>query len=369
MSDDVIIISPEIYPGAGGLADYSLRVVEQWHGRVPVRFIIPAREDQFSDGPARSVEVVARSTEAMLAKLPASGGAVLLQYSAYGFDQYGYPRWLLRAVADWKRHSGGTLVVMLHEIWGFWPVLNKNYLVQQLHRRDLRTLLACADSIFTSTASQADHLRALCPERAVEVLPVGTNIVPSFSAEKPRDAATAVIFGLQGSRLHVLEKLRDGLRSAAVTNHIEKLITVGGGMDPKEAKREQDLLAGLGLRNGFEQRGPLPETEVSELLSQAGFGISAQDELSVTKSGTFMAYAAHGMNILSPFANAAAAEPLCWTIDPAELTAGIPDEQLRTRAESLRNWQERTCSWPKIAEQFARALRLGSYPTEIAPSS
>jgi hypothetical protein len=80
----------------------------------------------------------------------------------------------------------------------------------------------------------------------------------------------------------------------------------------------------------------LPEQEVSALLSQARFGVSAQDELSVTKSGTFMAYAAHGMNILSPFANAANTEPLCWTTDPAELARGIPDDELRERAESLR---------------------------------
>ena len=176
MSDDLIIISPEIEAGSGGLADYTLRVVEQWRGIANIRFIIP---DGAGSTPRPDVTLIERSAEALLAKLPLEGGKVLLQYSGYGFDHFGYPRWLLRALPTWRERSGGSLVVMLHEIWGFWPVLNKNYLVQQLHRRDVRELIARADSVFTSTASQAEHLRALSPHARVDVLPVGTNILPS----------------------------------------------------------------------------------------------------------------------------------------------------------------------------------------------
>ena len=49
-------------------------------------------------------------------------------------------------------------------------------LLQQLHRRDLRKLLQVADVVFTSTASQAEHLTALSPRCPIEVLPVGSNI-------------------------------------------------------------------------------------------------------------------------------------------------------------------------------------------------
>jgi hypothetical protein len=245
-------------------------------------------------------------------------------------------------------------------------VLNKNYLVQQLHRRDLRALISRADSVFTSTASQADHLRALCPECPIEVLPVGTNVVPRSTADGTRQRDTAVVFGLQGSRIHALEKMHDGLKAAAGSGRIQRVVTVGGGTNSEQSRREHELLTELELREGFEQRGSLAEQEVSALLSQASFGVSAQDELSVTKSGTFMAYAAHGMNILSPFASRAKSEPLCWATDPAELSRGITDDELRTRAESLRKWQERTCSWPKIAEQFARALRLGIHSAKTA---
>jgi hypothetical protein len=248
VSPEFIIISPEIEAGSGGLADYTLRVVEQWRGFAAIRFVIPAPADGSASIARGDVAVVERTAEALLANLPARGGKILLQYSAYGFDHYGYPRWLLRALTEWRERSGGSLVVMLHEIWGFWPVLNKNYLVQQLHRRDLRGLISRADAVFTSTASQAEHLRALCSECAVEVLPVGTNIVPGAGGCESRQAGTAVLFGLQGSRIHALEKMHAGLKAAAAAGRIQSVVTVGGGVDAEQSRREQELLTTLGLR-------------------------------------------------------------------------------------------------------------------------
>ena len=360
MSDEVIIITPEIAPGSGGLADYTLRLVEQWRDAVRVRFLVPQKE-------GRDAEVIERNATALLSKLPTSGGKILLQYSAYGFDHFGYPRWLLRALKDWKRASGGLLVVMFHEIWTFWPVLNKNYLIQQLHRRDLRELVGAADAVFTSTASQGDHLRALAPGRDVRVLPVGSNIVPVRSDTVQREPGCAVLFGLQRSRLNALQKMSADLQRSAASRRLRKLVTVGGGNTADGARAELELLATFGLSDRFEQRGALAEDAVSALLSHASFGISAQDELSVTKSGTFMAYAAHGVSILSPFAGAQQPEPLCWATHPAEFAGGIADDVLAARAASLRAWQERTCSWPQIAREFAQALRLELKSTAAAP--
>src|SRR5215218_6745323 len=130
MSEEVIIIVPELREGAGGLADYTLRLTEQWRTVAPVRFLVPSSAD-FSTGAGQSVEEIGRSAEELREKLPARGGKVLLQYSAYGFDSHGYPRWLLRTLTDWKERAAGLLVVMFHEIWGLWPLLNTNYLLQR----------------------------------------------------------------------------------------------------------------------------------------------------------------------------------------------------------------------------------------------
>jgi glycosyltransferase involved in cell wall biosynthesis len=332
MSNEVIIITPEVERGSGGLADYTQRVIAEWGDAVSPRLIAP------------------RSAESLAASLASSGGKVLLQYSAYGYDRLGYPRWLLRALIEWKQRSGGVLVVMLHEIWAFWPVLNKNRLIQHLHRRDLRRLLLCADAVFTSTASQAAHLQHLSPRIEVALLPVGSNIRVAHFGEGQREQGVAVLFGLQPSRVRALQMALPHFQQLAARGVVSRLVTIGGGArDP----REKELLDRLELRDGTAQHGAAAEHEVSALLSRASFGVSAQDELSATKSGTLMAYAAHGLNVIS-----VNPEPPRFTTTPAELLAGISPAELQARAEGFRHWQEENCSWPGIAEQFARALRL-----------
>lgn len=356
MKDEVVIICPEIAPGSGGLADYTLRVVEQWNGKFPLRFIVPAAEEK---SPAVlpsefNVDVTERSRAALREKLPARGGKVLLQYSAYGFDHFGYPRWLLQTLADWKSSSGGLLAVMLHEIWTFWPVLNRNYLIQQLHRRDLRVLIGCADAVLTSTDNQAGHLRELEPATVVHVLPVGSNVRPRGGAN--REPGLAVLFGLQGVRLRALQAMEAELKALASASLLTKVVTIGGANTADGNQEEQRILSTLPLSEGAEQEGTLAEMEISSWLARASFGISAQDELSLTKSGTFMAYAAHGLNILSPCADTAKSEPLPWLTRPAELLRGLSPDVLTGRAGKLRAWQERTSSWPVIADRFAAAL-------------
>ncbi len=357
VTNNTFVICPEIGSGIGGLADYTLRVIEHWPDGGAVRMIVPKGGRSNGTFAGRLLEIE-RNSDALLAALPASGGKVLLQYSAYGFDRFGYPRWLLRALTEWKNRGGGLLVAMFHEIWTFWPLLNKNYLVQQLHRRDLRMLLERTDVTFTSTSSQAQHLQALVPKGAVQLLPVGSNVYPSREPRYDREGGVAVLFGLLPTRCRTLQAMRTELKSLARAGAISKIISIGVGDSAEELQREHALLTELHLRDGVEQRGALAESVVSGIMLEAMFGISAQDEPSITKSSTLMAYGAHGMNIISPFAGPERSPPLCWFTKPAELLEGITAAELADRARHLRDWQQRTASWPYIAEQFAHALQL-----------
>ncbi len=354
MSAELVVICPEL--GGGGVGDYTLRVAEQW-GAVRPRFAV-------ANPPGKRLDY---QVEQLGTTLPRAE-RILLQYSAYGFHRYGYPRTLLRALVDWKRETRGVLVVMFHEIWTFWPLLNKNRPLQALHRRDIAALTRAADAVFTSTRSQSEHLRVASSRADIDVLPVGSNIEPTAGIDGSKQLGRAVLFGLQPSRLLTLRKMREHLAAVAASGAITKLVTVGGGNSAIGDAEEREFAGALQLRDGAEFRGALPEQAVSDLLASASFAVSAQDELSVTKSGTFIAYAAHGLNIISPYAGASAAEPLCWATHPAELQAGIADGELRARAESLRAWHDRTCSWPRIAEQFARALRLDVPQPITAPT-
>jgi hypothetical protein len=354
MNEETVIILPEL---TGGVGDYTHRLLENLPRLANLRLIIPKTGNRPPNSFERyPVEETDSTAQDLRARLPAAGGKVLLQYSAYGFDRFGYPRWLIKALRDWKRESRGALAIMFHEIWAFWPVWNKNYFLQRLHRQDLGKLLRVAEAVFTNTSSQAEHLTALSPACAVEVLPVGSNIRRVRALEAEREPGLAVLFGLQRSRIRALQKMHAELKSLAAAGQIRKIVTAGSGRTPDGDEKELALLLGLELIDGFDQRGPLPEEKISELLSAALFAISGQDELSITKSGTFMAAAAHGLNILSCHADASKPEPLSLLTSPDELTRGIAESELESRGEKLRQWQERTSAWPRIAQQVAKAI-------------
>jgi hypothetical protein len=300
--------------------------VEEWGARARVRF---------SDGKD-------------LVDLP---NKVLLQYSAYGFDDIGYPRELLRRLVWLKeKNARFLLVIMLHEIWTFWPLLNKNRLVQWLHRRDLGKLVRAADAVFTSTPSQAEHLTKLAGGRTIQVMPVGSNIPVTADLQERRDDGMAVLFGLQANRIKTLREMEADLKRAP----LRKVITFGAANTHEGDETERALIP----TDDFESRGSIAAEEASRLLARASFGISAQDPRSIMKSGTFMAYAAHGLNILSPYAEPLGAEPLCWLTSPVELAGGVSADEMGSRAENLRKWQEQSASWPEIAQRFAEALQL-----------
>ncbi|MDQ6623163.1 MAG: glycosyltransferase, partial [Verrucomicrobiota bacterium] len=151
MNDELIMITPEVEAGAGGVADYTLRLVTEWGDAIRVRYLTPRDGD-------------------ILAKLPAAGGKVLLQYSAYGFQRRGFPRRLLRGLREWKTRTGGLLVIMFHEIWSFRSAFSVDYFVQHFHRAEIGQLLRVADAVFTSTPDQVEHLRRLAPESNIQLL-------------------------------------------------------------------------------------------------------------------------------------------------------------------------------------------------------
>lgn len=353
---ETVIICPEL--ATGGVGDYTRRLLENLPPNAAFRLVVPKTGTRpMSSFEQCPVEEMDGSVRDLCDRLP-DQGKVLVQYSAYGYDRHGYPRRLIKALLNWKKESSGILAIMFHEIWGFWPIWNKNRAMQQLHRRDLRRLLRVTDAVFTSTASQAAHLAALSPRCPVQVLPVGSNIRRVRETEEKRETGLAVLFGLQPSRVRTLGKIHRGLKALGAAGKIRQIVTAGGGRSRPGDDDEAALLTGLDLAEGFDQRGPLPEAKISELLLAGEFGLSAQDDLSITKSGTFMAYASHGLNVISPYAGASKPEPLSWLTSPDELLEGVTPEELESRREKLRDWQERTAAWPDIARQIARALEL-----------
>jgi hypothetical protein len=349
-----VIICPEL--SSGGVGDYTHMLLENLPRIEGLRLIVPKIGSRpLSSFGQYSVEETVGSIGDLLDRLPVQG-TVLVQYSAYGFDRHGYPSWLIKALLQWKKESQRTLAIMFHEIWAFWPMWNKNYLLQQLHRRALRRLLRVTDAVFTSTLSQVAHLAALSPRCPIQFLPVGSNIRQVTTGNGEKEAGIAVLFGLQHSRIRTLRTMLPALKSLGGTGKIRKIVTAGAGQSREGDDDEAALLTELDLSEGFDQRGPLPEEKISELLSACEYALSAQDEPSITKSSVFMAYAAHGLNIISQYADVSKSEPLSLLISPDELNKGVTRTELEHRGEILRQWQERIAAWPSIANQVARVL-------------
>jgi hypothetical protein len=338
------------------VGDYTRRLLENLPRMADLRLIVLKTGNRpvssFEQYPVEESDSTLRD---LRDRLPVRG-KVLVQYSGYGFDGHGYPRWLINALLEWKKGPHRSLAIMFHEIWTFWPVWNKNYLLQRLHRRDLRRLLSVTDAVFTSTSSQAEHLGALSPGCPIQVLPVGSNIRRVQVTEGQKEMGVAILFGLQHSRLRALRKMHSDLKSLGALGRIRKIVTAGAGRSRQGDEEEVALLTELELAEGFDQRGPLPEEKISELFATCEFAISSQDELSITKSGTFMAYAAHGLNIISCYSDTSKPGPLSLLISPGELMKGVPRTELESRAEKLRQWQEETADWSKIANQVKRVL-------------
>jgi len=197
----------------------------------------------------------------------------------------------------------------------------------------------------------------LAPGKRIRVLPVGANIFPSRGIVESREPGTAVLFGMQATRLRTLREMSGSLRDLGQTQRLNRVITVGGSDSSDAKEEERKLLESLRLSAGFQQLGARSADDISALLASTEFGIAAQDPLSYTKSGTFMAYAAHGLNILSSYADSSAPEPMCLLTSPAELSLGLDETERTRRARKLQAWYEDNASWPQIAREFAGALR------------
>ena len=360
MTPGLVIITPELSPGSGGLADHTLALLRQWD-ITPERLTILVANPETRHQSAANVQQLGTSSAEILNQLSQTAGRVFVQYSAYGFNQFGYPRHLIRALIAWKkRGSHASLVVMFHEIWAFWSFTDKNFVIQLLHRRSIKRLLGVCDAVFTTTASQAEHLRALGCPIPIEVLPVGSNIRRFEARLSPRDNSLAVLFGLQPSRIRALEQMRKSLAALVSSGQLKRIATAGHGTTALATQRESELLHQLNLPAGFVQHGPLAEQQVSELLQSATFGIFGQNELSCQKSGSFMAYAAHQMNVIAEFADPTKPPPICWLVAPSELIGGVAPQELERRAQCLYRWLEENCSWEVIGNKIGRALGIGT---------
>ncbi|MDP9253707.1 MAG: hypothetical protein M3O66_02010, partial [Verrucomicrobiota bacterium] len=79
MIDEIVIISPELIPGAGGVGDYTLRLIESWNYHGNLKLLVPKSGlGQEASLPQRT-EKLDIDAVAICKQLPSGDGKILVQ--------------------------------------------------------------------------------------------------------------------------------------------------------------------------------------------------------------------------------------------------------------------------------------------------
>jgi hypothetical protein len=209
----------------------------------------------------------------------------LLHYSGYGYAKRGTPLWLPKKIE--KQCSNIKKIgIFFHELYAFGPITGSAFWLSPMQRYIARCLVETSDFWITNREESAQWLRKFSGAKPNAVLPVFSNVGEmSFYAKERKPKV--VIFGSAILRSKTYRTTGDRLFLWAREQNFE-LHDVGPVIT--------DSLMSATLRNaGVIQHGRLESNEVSELLSDAMFGILAYSLNYAAKSGVLAAYCAHGI--------------------------------------------------------------------------
>jgi hypothetical protein len=283
---------------------------------------------------------------------------VLLHYAGRAYQRFGYPVWLPGVLRKWKaKFPTGRLTVFFHEVAGELPRLSRHFLLGKIDARIIRQLAAMADALVTNTENHAAILRKLSGRDEVYSIPVGSNIEPVASSSQPRAETEFIIFGLPFGRWQTLQAFEPEIRKWRESGLLTKLHLIGPE-DEKLAAQANPLLGCLS--DVVVHHGMLPEAEVSRLLAHSRFALTNVNLVRWSKSGAFMACAAHGCAAV--IKEAETAIPLCYAI-AAKDVSDISAADVANRTAALQKWYEENANWTVTARCLAALAQTQETPS------
>jgi hypothetical protein len=283
----------------------------------------------------------------------ASATDVLLHYAGRGYQRFGCPIWLPGVLRRWKaKFPNGCLTVFFHEVPGDLPRLSRHFLLGKISNRIVRQLAAVADVLATNTENHAAILQRLSGRDRVHCLPVGSNIEPIVNSTPSRAETEFVIFGLPFGRWQTLQAFGPQIRRWHESGLLTKLHLIGPE-DERTAAQANPLLESLSrivVRHGM-----LAEADVSQLLAHSRFALTNVTAATWSKSGAFMACAAHGCAVVIKEKESEA--PLCYTITQNEI-GSISAAEIDARLAALKKWYEENATWSVTARRLAVLSQL-----------
>jgi hypothetical protein len=347
----LLIITTRLPPQFCGAGTYSWLLHQHW----------PTENSQHRflviDGAAESIaalnypgisEFHASAAELSNALERAGSVDVFLHYAGRAYHRFGCPTWMPKVLLRWKeKFPEGRLAIFFHELPGKVPITSRHYWLNLCNRRIIGKLATVADLLITNTQDHAEKLERIsgCPN--IRHFPVGSNIEVSSDLSEPRIRTEFAILGLPFGRWQTLEMFDREICSWQKTGGLTTLHLIGPG-DQKFDHRSDRLIAAY--PDVVKRHGELPSAEVSRLLSRVQFALTNVNNENWSKSGAFMAYAAHGCAVVSRSIPKAA--PLSFTVPPEDVET-VSDDYLRNKGESLRRWFEENADWKIIARQIS----------------
>lgn len=354
MKRSFVIITTRLPPAMCGVGTYSALLRKHWpNDETPVHFLVvgeAAAADpigfgdtvtEFGDSPARLQEALRKIGTA----------DVLLHYAGRAYHRYGCPTWMPGALARWKREfPESRLTIFFHELSGPMPATSRHYWLGKINERIVRKLASLADTVATNTENHRAQLHRIARRDDILLLPVASNIEAPQAETSARAEDEFVVFGMSFGRLQTLRAFAPYIQKWSDTGRLRKLHMIGPDDDKFSAEADA-VIAAMTSPAIIERHGMLPSSDVSRLLARARFALTNVTPETWSKSGAFMACAAHRCAVV----HAGAAHdslPLSYTVT-AHAVATVSPEELDRKTTLLAQWYRDNAAWPVIAQKLA----------------
>jgi hypothetical protein len=290
----VIQIVPQLPPPHEGVGSFALSLADALRAQsgIESRFLVGSRSwapdpsgGEFGAVPIPSAEAgslrQALETATRTESAPAS---VLLHYANYGYQARGCPAWLIDGLAKWRAGGGGRLVTVFHEFRATGPVWRSSFWLGWRQRRLAAALARISDGIVTTMVLHRRLLRQWVPKKEIAVSPVFSTVgEPAATTPLADRVRRLVVFGGLGTRARAYRELRVELELSCRNLGIEEVCDIGPGGQPPVGSFPVPV----------RHLGPLPSSEISELLANSLAGFLAYPPPFLPKSTIFAAYCAH----------------------------------------------------------------------------
>lgn len=303
---NLVVISPNTPPQICGVGDYAYRLSKEFY-KNKIYTEVTIATDNMNNITENSGKFDIKHWSKILPQILAhreTSYDILINYTPKGFSKIGYPISFIRFLKGLtKLESDIKIFILFHETWNGdtsnFRIHHK--VINWFSKKGCFELIDLCFKVGVVTLDQKNTFEKEGVKRRVELLPVGSNIIPASEAEvfnSERNFSVWVVFGMSHTRLWALEKNKDLIQWLESSGYIQELITIGP-KDDSSGKQELDFLKGILPQYKIKQLGKLePEIISKELLIAGAAFVGQNSDEGLLKSGSFLALAAHGVAIV-----------------------------------------------------------------------